>query len=61
MIFRITEHQQPDWTLFSAQADSLREQEAAQQRNRLFEGYVQSLRDRYSVDVNQDLIDSVVG
>jgi len=61
VIFRITEHQQPDWALFATQSDDLRAQEAAQQRNRLFEAYVRSLRDRYVVTVNQDLIDSVAG
>ncbi len=61
VIFRVTEHQQPDWALFSTQSEDLRAQEAAQQRNRLFEAYVRSLRDRYAVTVNQDLIDSVAG
>ncbi len=61
VIFRITEHQQPDWQLFASQSDDLRAQEAAQQRNRLFEAYVGSLRDRYAVTVNQDLVDSVAG
>lgn len=61
VIFRVTEHQQPDWALFSAQSDDLRAQEAAQQRNRLFEAYVRALRDRYAVTVNQDLIDSAAG
>lgn len=61
VIFRITEHQQPDWALFSAQSEGLRAQEEAQQRNRLFEAYVRLLRDRYVVTVNQDLIDSVAG
>ena len=55
VIFRVTEHQQPDWALFSTQSEDLRAQEAAQQRNRLFEAYVGSLRDRYAVTVNQDL------
>lgn len=61
VIFRVTEHQQPDWALFSTQSEDLRAQEAAQQRNRLFEAYVGSLRDRYAVTVNQDLVDSVAG
>ncbi len=61
VIFRVLEHEQPDWTLFASQSDDLREQEASQQRNRLFEAYVGALRDRYSVTVNQDLVDSVAG
>jgi len=61
VIVRIAEHQQPEWALFATQSEDLRAQEAAQRRNRLFEAYVRSLRDRYAVTVNQDLIDSVAG
>lgn len=61
VVFKVLEHEQPDWTLFASTSEDLRAQEATQQRNRLFEAYVGSLRDRYAVTVNQELIDSVAG
>ncbi len=61
VIFQVTEHEQPDWTLFATQLDDLRLQETTRQRNRLFEAFVGSLRDRYTVTVNQELVDTVVG
>ncbi|NKB87537.1 MAG: hypothetical protein GKS06_04900 [Acidobacteria bacterium] len=61
VVFRVVEHQLPDWTLFAGQSDELRDQEAAQQRNRLFEAYIGALRDRYAVTVNQNLVDSFAG
>lgn len=61
VVFRVTERQQPDWALFAGQVEDLRAQELARQRNRLFEAFVSSLRDRYTVTVNQELVDTVVG
>lgn len=61
VVFQVTEHEQPDWSLFATQLDDLRMQETTRQRNRLFEGFVSSLRERYTVTVNQELVDTVVG
>ncbi len=60
VVFRVVEHVQPDWALFAEQKEQLREQEVAQRRNRLFEAYLQSLRDSYSVTVDQAVIDTIV-
>ena len=58
--FRVVEHVQPDWALFAEQKEPLREQEAVLRRNRLFEAYLQSLRESYSVTVDQAAIDTIV-
>ncbi len=60
VVFRLAEHVQPDWALFAEQKEQLREQEAVQRRNRLFEAYLQSLRESYSVTVDQAVIDTIV-
>ncbi len=60
VVFRVAEHVQPDWTLFAEQKEQLREQEAVERRNRLFEAYLQSLRESYSVTVDQAAIDTIV-
>ena len=60
VVFQVVEHVQPDWALFAEQKEQLREQEAIQRRNRLFEAYLQALRERYSVTVDQAVIDTIV-
>ncbi len=60
VVFRVVEHVQPDWALFAEQKEPLREQEAVLRRNRLFEAYLQSLRESYSVTVDQAAIDTIV-
>lgn len=61
VVFRLTEHRQPDWSLFAEQQDALREQEIGERRNRLFEGFVQRLRDRYRVRIHEDVLQRVAG
>lgn len=61
VVFRVSEHRQPDWSLFAEQTETLREQEAGNRRNRLFEGFVQSLRDNYTVRVHEDVLQRVAG
>ncbi len=59
VLFQVTEHQQPDWSLFAEQRDTLRDQETANRRNRLFEAFVQSLRESYSVRIYDDVLQAV--
>lgn len=61
VVFRLTEHRQPDWSLFAERQDALREQEIGERRNRLFEGFVQRLRDRYRVRIHEDVLQRVAG
>ena len=60
VVFQVLEHIQPDWGVFAEQKEQLREQEAVERRNRLFEAYLQSLRESYSVTVDQSVIDTIV-
>ena len=60
VVFRVAEHVQPDWGAFAEQKEQLREQQAVERRNRLFEAYLQSLRESYSVTVDQAVIDTIV-
>ena len=60
VVLQVLEHIQPDWGVFAEQKEQLREQEAVERRNRLFEAYLQSLRESYSVTVDQSVIDTIV-
>ncbi len=57
IVYRVTEHQQPDWSLFSTQSDALREEKLNERRNELFEAYLGELRTRYSVRVYDEVLE----
>jgi peptidyl-prolyl cis-trans isomerase D len=56
VVFRLTSHVQPDWSLFEETSEQLRQQELNQRRNQMFEAFVQSLRGRYRVDIYDDVL-----
>ena len=57
VLLKVLQHQQPDWTLFASQRETLREQALTNRRNRLFEAFLTSLRDRYSVVVYDEALE----
>lgn len=57
VVFRVVEHVQPDWTAFAANKNDLREQELGDRRNRLFEAFLNSLRNEYTVRIYETEID----
>ncbi len=59
VVFRVIEHQQPDWSAFADRRESVRQQELINRRNRLFEAFVQSLRERYSVVVYDSVLEQL--
>ena len=61
VVLRVAEHAQPDWSLFADQKPALRDQDLAERRNRLFEAFVESLRERYTVRVYDDVMERVLG
>lgn len=56
VVLQVTEHVQPDWSLFADQKASLRQQELAQRRNRVFEAFVGSLREEYPVRIYEEVV-----
>ena len=61
IVLRVAEHVQPDWSLFADQKPALRDQDLAERRNRLFEAFVEALRERYTVRVYDDVMERVLG
>ena len=61
LLFRILDHQQPDWSLFATQRDELQQQELVSRRNRILEAYLAALEEKYSVMIYDEVIQRVTG
>jgi peptidyl-prolyl cis-trans isomerase D len=60
-LFSVTSHVQPDWTQFGMQEAQLKEELLNQRRNNLFESMLRQLRERYTVEVYEDVQQRIAG
>jgi peptidyl-prolyl cis-trans isomerase D len=60
-LFEVTNHVQPDWTQFAAQQDQLEIELLNQRRNSLFESMLRQLRERYQVEIYEDVQQRIAG
>jgi len=60
-LFMVTSHVQPDWTEFGMQQEQLKEELLNQRRNNLFESMLRQLRERYTVELYEDVQQRISG
>jgi peptidyl-prolyl cis-trans isomerase D len=60
-LFMVTNHVQPDWTQFGTQQGQLKEELLNQRRNNLFESMLRQLRERYTVELYEDVQQRIAG